>query len=78
MAPTAALTKPVAFIGPATQVPGQVPASAPSSSGPIPSIKVSLPDKAAAGAETKPAEAEKKRRVEGALTAAATRTAQEV
>jgi hypothetical protein len=59
----------VTFVGPATQLPARAPASAPSA-GSIHSTTVSLPDRPAAP-DAKPAQPEVKRKVEGALTAAA-------
>jgi hypothetical protein len=69
--PKSDLAKPVAFAGPAMQVPERVPTSGPSSD-PAPSTKVSLPQiTEPAGTEAKPSGSNIKRKVEIGLTAAA-------
>jgi hypothetical protein len=68
-APASTGAKSVAFVGSATQPPAGFQPSVSSGSSPPPT-KVSLPERPA-GADTKPAPPEVKRKVEGALTAAA-------
>ena len=61
---------PVAFVGPVTQLPARAASTSAPSAGSIRSTIVSLPDRPAAP-DAKPAQPEVKRKVEGALTAAA-------